>query len=107
MLLFRDKRPKIVGEDEYSELMLPNADNVKLDKDTVVAAASEADEAAGVPGVVGQGVVPGGGGLSMADDPEYWKNVLGEATINAVLEKMVSRKLKGWYRKWQKKWYNL
>jgi len=72
--LLRDKR--LVGDaEEFPELMLASPDNVKLDKDVD----SEAEEVAGS---------AGSGGINVSEDPEYWKNVLGEATINAVLEKM-------------------
>lgn len=63
--LLRDKRTEELIT-EYPELIVP--DNVKLDKDTAVA--DESDK------------------MTSPEDEEYWKNILGEATINVVLEKM-------------------
>ena len=65
--LLRDKKKDV---EEYPELIV--ADNVKLDKDTTSAMAEENDN------------------TNSPEDQEYWKNILGEATINTVLEKMVS-----------------
>lgn len=68
--LLRDKRM----EEEYSDLMLP--DNVKLDKDTTASSVVPGD------------TVESSNAVVVDDDQEYWKNVLGEATIKSVLEKM-------------------
>lgn len=64
--LLRDKRM----EEEYSELMLPNTDNVvKMPLDKAKAAEKESSNMS-------------------SQDQDYWKNVLSEATINTVLQKM-------------------
>merc|ERR1712241_990420 len=63
--LLRDKR-----QDEYSDLMTLQPDNsVKVDKDVP---SETANTKASKPDI----------------DQGYWKNVIGEATINSVLEKM-------------------
>jgi len=61
--LLRDKRM----EEEYSDLRLPKSDNVKS---PLVKNDKESSN------------------ISGAEDQEYWKNVLTEATINSVMEKM-------------------
>lgn len=62
--LLRDKRM----EEEYSEMMLP--DNVKPDKDMTPVKVEEQPS------------------KEAENDDLYWKNILGDATITAVLDKM-------------------
>jgi len=63
--LLRDKRPK----EEYSELLSAQADKANIDKNVPADAAKTKTSKPDI-------------------DMDYWKNVIGEATINSVLEKM-------------------
>ena len=71
--LLRDKRQ----QEEYSDLLSLQADKADVGKDasvTAVPAEAATKTKANKPDI----------------DQDYWKNVIGEATINNVLEKMVS-----------------
>ena len=71
--LLRDKRQ----QEEYSDLLSLQADKADVEKDasvTAVPAEAATKTKANKPDI----------------DQDYWKNVIGEATINNVLEKMVS-----------------
>merc|ERR1712241_1167620 len=64
--LLRDKRPK----EEYSELLSAQADKADIDKNVPADATKTKTSKPDI-------------------DMDYWKNVIGEATINSVLEKMI------------------
>lgn len=84
--LLRDKRM----EEEYSDMMLPNvaADNVGGGGGVETAL----DKATSVSTKLAKAALPAGSEKESSnisrEDQDYWKNVLSEATINTVLQKM-------------------
>jgi len=81
--LLRDKRM----EEEYSDMMLPN-----VAADNVGGVETALDKATSVSAKLAKAALPAGSEKESSnisrEDQDYWKNVLSEATINTVLQKM-------------------